>query len=425
MMISFVLELTTLLCIFYFLLGADFRKSPLKIFFACFIICSCCIFLCFQEFPFPHTFLFMLILFCLFDEKILFTMALTTVATLVEMTAVYACVNAIQILTQTKNSVTYSFLLQLDSCMYMIEIFLSLSMHKKRKIHAKFLHEIDSKSYGFLFIICLFSICFISLAETFLSVEIEEPKYYFAALLLLVANIVMLFVTSVITIVLRRYNIKLQHINYLKQRCLDLEQANYFESKSRDEKLRAFRHDFNSHILALRNLVDLKEWDKLNQYIHQLSIDKNSFNLYNISTGNVTTDAIINHFQHSLEDDIVFKIDGQFRKECFVEEMDICIIFSNLLNNAHEAFEYIDKNRAKEIYLSIAEDSGKMVFMVENTSKPYSLKELEHLQTVKADKLNHGFGLFNVQQVSEKYHGELLVKFSEGFFITTVVLYNR
>ena len=62
-------------------------------------------------------------------------MALTTVATLVEMTAVYACVNAIQILTQTKNSVTYSFLLQLDSCMYMIEIFLSLSMHKKRKEH--------------------------------------------------------------------------------------------------------------------------------------------------------------------------------------------------------------------------------------------------------------------------------------------------
>ena len=108
-----------------------------------------------------------------------------------------------------------------------------------------------------------------------------------------------------------------------------------------------------------------------------------------------------------------------------MEERDICIIFSNLLNNAHEAFEYIDKNRAKEIYLSIAEDSGKMVFMVENTSKPYSLKELEHLQTVKADKLNHGFGLFNVQQVSEKYHGELLVKFSEGFFITTVVLYNR
>ena len=134
MMISFVLELTTLLCIFYFLLGADFRKSPLKIFFACFITCSCCIFLCFQEFPIPHTFLFMLILFCLFDEKILFTMALTAVATLVEMTAGYACINAIQIFTHIKDSVVYSFLIQIDSCLFLIEILLSLSMHKKRKI---------------------------------------------------------------------------------------------------------------------------------------------------------------------------------------------------------------------------------------------------------------------------------------------------
>lgn len=227
------------------------------------------------------------------------------------------------------------------------------------------------------------------------------------------------------TIVLRRYNIKLQHINYLKQRCLELEQANYFESKSRYEEIRAFRHDFNSHILALQNLAELKEWDKLYQYIHQLSIDKNSFSLYNVSTGNVTADAIINHFQHSLEDGIVFKISGQFQKECFVEDMDICIILSNLLNNAHEAFEYIEKNRAKEIYLSIAIDSGKIIFMVENTSKPYTAKELEHLQTVKSDKVNHGFGLMNVRQVSEKYHGKLLVKFSDGFFVTTVILYNR
>ena len=75
-------------------------------------------------------------------------MALTAVATLVEMTAGYACINAIQIFTHIKDSVVYSFLIQIDSCLFLIEILLSLSMHKKRKIHAKFLHEIDSKSYG-------------------------------------------------------------------------------------------------------------------------------------------------------------------------------------------------------------------------------------------------------------------------------------
>lgn len=425
MTMSFILELITLVCIFYFLLGSDFRKYPVRILIACSITCSFCIFLIFQEFPFPYTFIFIIILLFLFEEPFYYILSLTVICTLIEMIAGYTCINLIQILTHTKDTIMYSFMLQLDYCLFIIEIAISLALRKKRKTHAKFLHEIDSKSYGFLLIICLFSLCFISLAEAFLDVVIDNSGYYVIALLLLITFIVILFVTSVITIVLRRYNIKLQHINYLKQRCLELEQANYFESKNRYEEIRAFRHDYNSHILALQNLAELKEWDKLNQYIHQLSIDKNSFSLYNISTGNVTADAIINHFQHSLEDGIVFKISGQFQKECFVDEMDICIILSNLLNNAHEAFEYIDNNRTKEIYLSIAVDTTKTVFMVENTSRPYTAKELEHLQTVKSDKLNHGFGLINVQQVSEKYHGKLLIKFSDGFFVTTVILYNR
>lgn len=97
--------------------------------------------------------------------------------------------------------------------------------------------------------------------------------------------------------------------------------------------------------------------------------------------------------------------------------MDICIILSNLLNNAHEAFEYIERACAKEIILSIAVDSGKMVFMVENTSKPYSDKELENLQTSKPDKLNHGFGLINVRQVSENTMANCWLNFRMAFLL--------
>lgn len=425
MIALFILELVTLIVIFHFLLGSNFTNSPLKIITAFLVSCISCVFFYFNILSVPFTFFLILILFFLFEEKIYYIMSLLVICTLFEMIVGYSCIIIIYMFTKTVDRNIFSLTPLLDCYLYVFAILFSIIMQKKRETRARFLHEIDSKSYWFLFIISLFSVCFISLAEAFLYSEIDKSGYYFTALSFMIAIIVILFVTSVITIVLRRYNIKLQHINYLKQRCLELEQANYFESKSRYEEIRAFRHDFNSHILALQNLAELKEWDKLNQYIHQLSIDKNSFSLYNISTGNVTADAIINHFQHSLEDGIVFKISGQFQKECFVDEMDICIILSNLLNNAHEAFEYIDNNRTKEIYLSIAVDTTKTVFMVENTSRPYTAKELEHLQTVKSDKLNHGFGLINVQQVSEKYHGKLLIKFSDGFFVTTVILYNR
>lgn len=425
MIILFLLELTALISTFYFFFGSDITNNPLKISMACFFTFLFGGFVFWDILIVPFTFFLFIILSFLFEDKIYYILSLAIICTLFEMIAGYSCIVITYMITKDVNREIFFLSPRLDSYLYILEILFSIIMQKKRETRARFLHEIDSKSYWFLFIISLFSVCFISLAEAFLYSEIDKSGYYFTALSFMIAIIVILFVTSVITIVLRRYNIKLQHINYLKQRCLELEQANYFESKNRYEEIRAFRHDYNSHILALQNLAELKEWDKLNQYIHQLSIDKNSFSLYNISTGNVTADAIINHFQHSLEDGIVFKISGQFQKECFVDEMDICIILSNLLNNAHEAFEYIDNNRTKEIYLSIAVDTTKTVFMVENTSRPYTAKELEHLQTVKSDKLNHGFGLINVQQVSEKYHGKLLIKFSDGFFVTTVILYNR
>ncbi len=425
MMILFILELVALIATFYFLLGSNFTNKPLKIIGACLITCVYCVFILLKSFVIPFTFIYIFILALLFKEKLSFIMSWIVICTLIEMIVGYSFINVVYMITRDIDRNIFSFSPQLDYYLFAFQIALSFLVRKRRNIHAKFLHEIDSKSYWYLFTISLLSICFISFTEAFLYSEIDKSGYYFTALSVMIAIIVILFVTSIVAIILRRYNIKLQHINYLKQKCLDLEKANYFDSITSYEEIRAFRHDYNSHLLALTNLAERKEWDKLTKYIYNLSIDKNSFNLYNISTGNVTADAIINHFQHSLEDDIVFKINGQFQKECFVEDMDICIILSNLLNNAHEAFEYIERACAKEIILSIAVDSGKMVFMVENTSKPYSDKELENLQTSKPDKLNHGFGLINVRQVSEKYHGELLVKFSDGFFITTIILYER
>lgn len=418
----FILELTAFIFIFYFLLGSEFSTNLLKIVSAWIITILYFVYHIFNDPILPSTFILTIILIFLFEEKVNYTICLALICSIIEMLLAYFCNNIAHIIS---NNLNKNFLSYIDGYLYIFEIILSFLMRKRRNIHAKFLHEIDLKGYNFLSVICLFSMCIVSLTEVFLYEEIQETKNYFIALLFMLLYTIVLIITSVIVILLHRYNIKLQHINYLKQRCLDLEQTYYIDSKTRYEELKAFRHDFNSHILTLQNLVALKEWDKLENYINKLSIEKNNIVLYTISTGNIIADAIINHFQHSLEKDVLFKINGQFRKDCFVEDTDICIILSNLLNNAHEAFEYIDQTRPKEIYLSISANSENLIFKIENTSKTYTSRELEHLQTTKSDTLNHGFGLANVQHVTEKYNGDLQIHFSDGLFITTVILYKR
>lgn len=110
----------------------------------------------FSELPFPHTFLFVIILFLLFEEPFYYVLSLTLICTLVEMIAGYICINLIIILSHTKTALMYSFMIRLDCCLFLLEIAISFAMWKKRKNHAKYLHEIDAKGYGFL----LLSACF-------------------------------------------------------------------------------------------------------------------------------------------------------------------------------------------------------------------------------------------------------------------------
>ena len=218
MMILFILELVALIATFYLLLGSNFTNKPLKIIGACLITCVYCVFILLKSFVIPFTFIYIFILALLFKEKLSFIMSWIVICTLIEMIVGYSFINVVYMITRDIDRNIFSFSPQLDYYLFAFQIALSFLVRKRRNIHAKFLHEIDSKSYWYLFTISLLSICFISFTEAFLYSEIDKSGYYFTALSVMIAIIVILFVTSIVAIILRRYNIKLQHINYLKQK---------------------------------------------------------------------------------------------------------------------------------------------------------------------------------------------------------------
>lgn len=420
----FPLELFAIIAVFYCITGANFTKHPIRLMSALGIFVFRLFFLIQSLFqvqvtpPLPHTFIIIPIIFLLFKETASFKLCMVTACTLGEGIIVYFLSNLYSLLTEFTNMPSDSLpLYKLDYFVFTCFIICSLCLHKKRKIRSQILHTIDNRSYV---LITISSICAFALLNTLsLTFDTLSNLGKCVMTILTILLIVGLLTTVIIFITAQYRNILLKEKDALNQKFLEMEQAHYAELERKNLDLRAFRHDFNSHILTLNNLLQEKEWERATQYIQNLSLiqTQNSY----ISSGNLIADAILNHYYDTLNDDVLFKVSGYFLPDCFVTDFDLCTIISNLLKNATESLENI-ANDEKAIYLNIDASNERILILLKNTARAFDSTELVNLQTSKSDKKNHGFGLANIQTITEKYHGFLQISYENPFFITQIVL---
>ena len=107
----------------------------------------------------------------------------------------------------------------------------------------------------------------------------------------------------------------------------------------------------------------------------------------------------------------------------WIEDTDMVIIMSNLLDNAIEACRKLKENRV--ILLKIVRERRQLVLSVQNqVDDTVEIKE-KQIETSKSDKKNHGIGLKNVQMVLDKYHGFGNIRYENGWFYYTAIIPNK
>lgn len=108
-----------------------------------------------------------------------------------------------------------------------------------------------------------------------------------------------------------------------------------------------------------------------------------------------------------------------------IEDSDLCVILSNMLSNAYDEMIRIayDKTNTPVVYCSIFILNNYIEICVENTSHEYAGTSITG--TSKADTINHGFGLRNIEKAAKKYNGSLHVDYSDNRFRTSVRLQYR
>lgn len=117
--------------------------------------------------------------------------------------------------------------------------------------------------------------------------------------------------------------------------------------------------------------------------------------------------------------DINIELKIEYFIEINTEDIDVCNIFTNLLDNSIEAAK---KNENKNIKLYIYEKNGYVIIKNENFCKCYKKNKISKFETTKKDKKSHGYGIKIIEKTLEKYNGDLNIRIDNGIFRMIILL---
>ena len=198
------------------------------------------------------------------------------------------------------------------------------------------------------------------------------------------------------------------------------QEQNYNRMNAKNEEIRIFRHNIQDELLYLHDLLYNGEIKKANAYITKM---RGSLNTIEQGRGEDTGSKVVNASWYALMADeryknIVATWVGKIPPQFLIDNRDMVLLFSNLLNNA---FEAASQSREKYVIVKVNGKENGLFISIKNSYQGEIKKSLNYdFLTSKADKENHGIGIRIVKKIIEKYDGKVEFSHSKDEFIVLI-----
>lgn len=193
----------------------------------------------------------------------------------------------------------------------------------------------------------------------------------------------------------------------------------YHKLEEFNKETRAIKHDMRNHMIIIRSLAQRGELHKLEQYIAEMEYTTERLGCM-VHTGHSIVDAILNDkLQMAKEKNIQMEYEVRLSSQLTLDDMDLCVIFANSLDNAIEACEKIEASRTKRIQMRAVCDRGYFFYNIKNTANgKVEVDNKKEIPTNKKDSINHGFGLANIRKSVQKNNGNInIISKDEEFYL--------
>lgn len=190
--------------------------------------------------------------------------------------------------------------------------------------------------------------------------------------------------------------------------------------KKQYEEISRVRHDMKqTHSVVMSLLMESKS-DEAIEYMKKAAKQISDFDVV-IDIGNDFVNAILNAKLSEAKRNGITVLCSADKNASGIDEVDLCNLLGNLLDNAIEACEKC-RDRQRFIEIKIRLCGNKYLLEVENTAPENTLENNKLLSTTKDDPSRHGYGVKSIKSISEKYDGMVDFSQSEDRFRSIVIL---
>jgi len=178
-------------------------------------------------------------------------------------------------------------------------------------------------------------------------------------------------------------------------------------------------HDMNHHFEAIYHMLQLGQGEQAKGYIESLR-NQNEYNMGEIQTGINVLDAILYEMDiKANKKGIMLNMELSLLPcDVGISNSDICSLFANLLENAVEA-------AVKEVMLQIKFINRTIFVVVKNDYSIEPIRKEGKFLTNKCDKNIHGWGTQIVDQIVQKYEGDIQYDIKDGYFIVNLMINEK
>ena len=232
-----------------------------------------------------------------------------------------------------------------------------------------------------------------------------------------------LFLLGFLVVFERGTYIKKQQEEIRVQEIINYYRFRNLESKQKgDTDLRQLYHDIKNHLLAINALSQGENSRAVKRYIDSLLQSMQNYEIH-VETGNQVLNGLLSQkLEEAERHHIDMSLILNFQQINFIEDMDLCTLFGNAVDNAIEACDGVPENE-RQILIRSQESIGQLIISVNNSYRGEIAFDNGLPCTSKLGGAEHGIGLRNIQRVLKKYGGTIDIDVeSEYWFKLTMLI---
>lgn len=301
------------------------------------------------------------------------------------------------------------FLLFITKVMFVFALAIISTFFRKKKL---LFHPAQCISMAFIFLITF--IVGVVLQRIQVENNIASWESTVIVICLISINCLLFFILFQFT---SHNKIKMNHA-FLKVQ-MENEQKKLQDSVRWSMEVETLRHDLKNHLFCISEYIKNQRQEDALRYIEQITGRIQSSVPHHALTEHPTLNAILDLKRMECEE-------HQIDLKCLImekiptfDEVDLCVILSNLLDNAIEAEQ---KERRKKIRLSISTVGNYMHITIQNLISKSVLQSNKSFKTSKTNAKLHGFGIQSVMQMVSKNDGMMDFYEEDCWFVADIMV---